>query len=250
MAVTASAKSRIGTKLRQARVQRGIGLDQASRGTRIRPRYLDALERDAPPDAFPAPVYAKAFLREYAEWLGLDPKPLVDSFVDEHPEPEQPLVLPTPLQKVPGRWARRLLPAVSVIVLVTLLVVSTRSRTPPRAPMPTEPSPAASAAPVVGTTQAAPQPVPDGIMLAVRIVESPCWIRVTSDGRVVMHTILQPGFADTFIADRRLDLWVGNAGAVRLILNGKQLRIPREAGAIYRVRFVRNQKGVRLVPNR
>jgi cytoskeleton protein RodZ len=248
VAVTASAKSRIGTRLRQARVRRGIGLDQASKGTRIRPRYLHALERDASLDAFPAPVYAKAFLREYAQWLGLDPKPLVDSFVEDHPEPAQPLVLPTPLQKLPGRWARRSLPMVSIIVLLTLLVVSTRSRTRPPAPVPSAPSPAVSAAPVIGATETSTQPVPRDVMLALRIVESPCWVKVTSDRRVVMQTILQPGFADTFIAERRLDLWVGNAGAVRLTLNGKQLRIPREAGAIYQVSFIRAEKGLRLVP--
>jgi transcriptional regulator with XRE-family HTH domain len=246
VAVRASENRRIGTRLRRARVKRGIELDQAAKGTRITPRYLEALERDAPVDEFPAPVYARAFLREYAQWLGLDPKPLVDSYLDDHPEQEAPLVLPVPVQKLPGRWARRILPAISIGVLLTLFVVSTLSGAPPRAPLPTLGSPSGSSASLAGVAAAAPEPTTRGILLAVRVVEGPCWIRIESDGRVVLQTTMRPGSVDTFKANRRLDVWLGNAGAVRLSLNGKQLGISREA--IYRVRFVRNENGVRLVP--
>jgi cytoskeleton protein RodZ len=250
MAVTASEKRRIGTRLRRARVQRGIELDQAAAGTRITPRYLEALERDAPPDAFPAPVYARAFLREYAQWLGLDPNPLVDSYVEDHPEQRSPLALPLPVQKIPGKWARWSLPAISIAVLLTLVVVSTRSKAPPRAQVPSVPSPAASAAPAIGAAQTSPQALQGEILLALRVVESPCWVRVTSDGRVIMQTTLRPGFADTFTAARRLDVWLGNAGAVRLILNGERISRSEKDGAIYRTSFIRDGKRVRTVPYR
>jgi cytoskeleton protein RodZ len=247
VAVTASEKRRIGTRLRRARVQRGIELDQAAEGTRITSRYLDALERDAPLDAFPAPVYARAFLREYAQWLGLDPTPLVDSYAEDHPEQESPLVLPMPVQKLPGRLSRRLLPAISVIVLLTLLVVSTRSRTPPRAQVASPPSPVVSAAPVIGATQPSPESAQGAILLALRVVEGPCWVRVTSDEHVVMQTTLRPGFADTFTATRRLDLWLGNSGAVRVNLNGRPVPL-RGSGDVYRATFIRQERGVRIVP--
>lgn len=247
MAVTASEKRRIGIRLRRARVQQGIELDQASKETRITPRYLEALERDAPPDAFPAPVYARAFLREYAQWLGLDPKPLVDSYVEDHPEEEAPLVLPLPVQKPPGRWARRSLPAISIAVLLTLVWVSTRSKAPPRARVPTVASPAASAAPVIGATQTSPPAIQGEILLALRVVESPCWVRVTSDERVVMQTTLRPGFQETFTASRRLDLWLGNAGAVRLTLNGRPVSL-RGSGYVHRASFLLRKGGIRLVP--
>ena len=92
-----------------------------------------------------------------------------------------------------------------------------------------------------------PEPTTRGILLAVQVVEGPCWIRIESDGRVVLQTTMRPGSVDTFKANRSLDLWLGNAGAARLTLNGKELRISREDRAIYRVRFIRNEKGVRLV---
>lgn len=245
MAVRASEKRRIGTRLRRARVRRGIELDQAAKGTRITPRYLEALERDAPVDEFPAPVYARAFLREYAQWLGLDPKPLVDSYVDDHPEQEVPLVLPVPVQKLPGRGVRRILPAISIGVLLTLFVVSTLSGPPPRAPLPTVESPSGSSASLAGAAAAAPEPTTRGILLAIRVVEGPSWIRIESDGRVVLQTTMRPGSVDTFKANRRLDVWLGNAGAARLTLNGRPVQI---SGDVYRASLVRKNGAVRIVP--
>jgi cytoskeletal protein RodZ len=247
VAVTASEKRRIGTKLRRARVQRGIELDQAAEGTRITPRYLDALERDAPLDEFPAPVYARAFLREYAQWLGLDPKPLVDSYLDDHQEQAAPLVLPMPVQKPPGRWTRRILRAISIGVLFTLFVVSTLSESPPRAPLPSVPSPSGSPPLLAGAATAAPEPTTRGILLAVSVVESPSWIRIESDRRVVLQTTMRPGSTDTFKANRRLDVWLGNAGAVRLTLNGRRVRL-RGSRAVYRASFIRQKSGFRIVP--
>jgi cytoskeleton protein RodZ len=247
VAVRASENRRTGTRLRRARVRRGIELDQAARGTRITPRYLEALERDASLDEFPAPVYARAFLREYAQWLGLDPKPLVDSYLDDHPEQEAPLVLPMPVQKPPGRLARRILPAISIGVLLTLFVVSTLSGTPPRAPLPSVPSPAGTPASLAGAAAAVPEPVTRGILLAVSVVESPSWIRIESDGRAVLQTTMPPGSVDTFKANRRMDVWLGNAGAVRLTLNGRP--VPRRgSGAVYRASFIRKESGLRIVP--
>lgn len=247
MAVTASTKSRVGKRLRLARVQRGVELEEAARGTRITPRYLEALEHDAAPDAFPAPVYAKAFLREYARWLGIDPEPLVHSYVEAHPEPARPTALPMPLQRPPARWVRPALNATSIAVLITLAVVSTRSGSPPPVATPMAPSRVPSAAPVTGA-MAEPEPLPPGVLLALRVVEGPCWTRITSDGRVVTQMTAPPGFTKTFTATRRLDLWLGNAGAVRLTVNGKALSIPGENGAIYKVSIVRRNDGVRIVP--
>jgi cytoskeletal protein RodZ len=59
--------------LRDARVARGISLDEAERDTKIRARYLAALEDDKPA-ALPGSVYARGFIRNYAHYLGIDPE--------------------------------------------------------------------------------------------------------------------------------------------------------------------------------
>jgi cytoskeletal protein RodZ len=62
--------------LRSARESRGLDRGRVERDTRIRERYLSALERGAY-DELPGDVYARGFLRTYAKHLGLDPDAMV-----------------------------------------------------------------------------------------------------------------------------------------------------------------------------
>lgn len=67
----ANGEGKIGRVLKQARRDRGLSLEEAERATKIRKRYLAGLEHDdytVLPDA----VYARGFLRTYANFLGLD----------------------------------------------------------------------------------------------------------------------------------------------------------------------------------
>ena len=63
--------SSIGEALRRAREEKGISLEQAEEDTKIRCRYLEALE-DEEYDIIPGAVYVKGFLRNYASYLGLN----------------------------------------------------------------------------------------------------------------------------------------------------------------------------------
>lgn len=61
----------LGQRLREAREQLGITLEEAERATRIRTHHLEALER-GDLEALPSPVQARGFLGNYADFLGLD----------------------------------------------------------------------------------------------------------------------------------------------------------------------------------
>lgn len=67
----------IGTTLRDARLERGLSIDEVARATRISSRFLVALEEDDY-DELPAPVYVRGFLRLYAEQVGLDAEALIE----------------------------------------------------------------------------------------------------------------------------------------------------------------------------
>ena len=71
-----------GDLLRRARVRGGINLERAASDTRIAIEYLQALEDGIPLQSFPAPIYAKFFLREYAEYLRLPSDRMVELFAD------------------------------------------------------------------------------------------------------------------------------------------------------------------------
>ena len=61
----------VGTTLRKARTDRGVELSEVEAATKIRRRYLSAIENEAW-DVLPGPAYAAGFVRAYADYLGLD----------------------------------------------------------------------------------------------------------------------------------------------------------------------------------
>jgi cytoskeletal protein RodZ len=79
----------LGEWLRQRREELDISLEQAEADTRIRLRYLEALESEEY-DALPDPVVGRGFLRNYAAYLDLDPQEATDRFSGKvaPPEPE------------------------------------------------------------------------------------------------------------------------------------------------------------------
>lgn len=73
----------IGTTLREARRRRNLDISQCEAATRIRARYLQALE-EGHLDLIPAPVYVRSFLRTYAEFLEIDATPLLEEYAYRH----------------------------------------------------------------------------------------------------------------------------------------------------------------------
>jgi cytoskeleton protein RodZ len=69
----------IGSTLRKARTERGLELADVERATKIRAKFLEAMEEDRW-DALPAPAYARGFLDIYARHLGLDREALLDQY--------------------------------------------------------------------------------------------------------------------------------------------------------------------------
>src|SRR2546421_3345137 len=69
----------IGNSLREARMRRRVEFAQAEQATKIRGKYLRALEEEQF-DLLPSETYVKGFLRTYADYLGLDGQLYVDEF--------------------------------------------------------------------------------------------------------------------------------------------------------------------------
>ena len=73
----------IGQKLEAARQAKGVTASEAGRATKILSKFIEAMEADDF-GALSAPVYAKSFIKMYAQYLGLDARPLVDEYVAQH----------------------------------------------------------------------------------------------------------------------------------------------------------------------
>jgi cytoskeleton protein RodZ len=118
----------IGNSLREARLRRGVDFAQAEVATKIRGKYLRALE-DEQFELLPAQTYVKGFLRTYAEYLGLDGQLYVDEFNsrfvagDEHdPRPRRSTARPQHRNR--RSEANLVLIAIAAIVVLTVIVFS------------------------------------------------------------------------------------------------------------------------------
>jgi hypothetical protein len=95
----------LGQRLREARIERGIELSEAERATKIRTKFLRAMEEDRW-EALPAPAYARGFLSTYARFLGLDDAALVDQLRRTAGEPHPSDQIPSKVLR-PGVVKRR-----------------------------------------------------------------------------------------------------------------------------------------------
>src|SRR6187401_1420260 len=114
-------------RLVAARERKGVDLYRAERDTKIRLRYLAALE-DGDWGELPAPVYTKGFLRNYAIYLGLEPDDILDRWRDEMEQMRtatRVAVAPPPMPLVePGGRRFTLTPGVLVAALVAVVVLA------------------------------------------------------------------------------------------------------------------------------
>jgi cytoskeletal protein RodZ len=113
----------IGNSLREARLRRDIEFAEAEHGTKIRGKYLRALE-DERFELLPSHTYVKGFLRSYAEYLGLDGQLYVDEYNSRYVIGEEEAQLrATTTRRVPAARARRTERRESNIVLLALTAI-------------------------------------------------------------------------------------------------------------------------------
>lgn len=70
----------IGEQLRQARLSRDLTASKVAAETKMKVQTVEAIERNDF-GRIPAPIYCKGFIKLYAEYVGLDPRPLIDEYV-------------------------------------------------------------------------------------------------------------------------------------------------------------------------
>jgi hypothetical protein len=108
----------IGNSLREARLRRGVEFAQAEQATKIRGKYLRAIE-DEQFDMLPSDTYVKGFLRTYADYLGLDGQLYVDEYSSRFVIGEDD-VRP---RRSPPRAERRNRRVETTLVLLALLAI-------------------------------------------------------------------------------------------------------------------------------
>jgi cytoskeleton protein RodZ len=216
----------IGAALRAAREAQGRSVEDVAATTRMRPALLTALERGEL-ERLGSAFYARSFVREVAEAVGLDPAPLLEALRADEDGASLRRVPGTP-QAVedmagPSRPPSRLAGAAAILAIIGLLVAVDARWSPPE--------PTTVSVPVVPTeriqpvaldrnTTPAPSPGPtapapvDGVTLHLEVEGAASWLRVVVDGEVVVEGLQDPGTVLELTAEQAIVIRAGNAGAV------------------------------------
>ncbi|MDR7520853.1 MAG: DUF4115 domain-containing protein [Armatimonadota bacterium] len=247
----------IGHTLRSARAERGVSLADLQARTKVRVKYLRALE-DERFDELPPLPFARGFLRRVAEELGLDPEPLIRRLnavmsagaggTVESLHRLDAAVTPA----VPrSRW-RRWTAMAAVCVLIAggaLALYSYRQfrefseSAPAAAPPDLPPGGTVSSAPV--TMSANPQPqvpttvsgptgepaAPAGVTVEVQ-ASARSWLRVVVDDQLVFEGFLVAGDSQRWQGRATVSLRAGNAGAVQVTANGRPVGALGQIGEV------------------
>src|SRR2546430_6149822 len=120
----------IGETLREARMRAKIDVSEVEATTKIRAKYLRALENEEW-GLLPGPTFVRSFLRTYADYLGLDSKLLVEEYRLRHEHPSELDLAPIAPNLGPERRARITPPrpsrgwviGLSVLAILALLIV-------------------------------------------------------------------------------------------------------------------------------
>ncbi|MNW23545.1 cytoskeletal protein RodZ [compost metagenome] len=94
--------SELGQQLREARLQKGLSLDDVQEMTKIRKRYLEAIEA-GDYKVLPGTFYVRAFIKTYAETVGLNPDELIEGHKKDVPVSEPETVMEPVMQKRSNR---------------------------------------------------------------------------------------------------------------------------------------------------
>ncbi len=119
-------RSAVGERLRDARETKGIDLFRAERDTKIRSKYLAALE-DGDFTDLPGDVYTRGFIRNYATYLGLDADEIEEEWRGEAGAPDltRPAIVgPQPLTIRRGIVFQRSHGVIAVVLIIILVVAS------------------------------------------------------------------------------------------------------------------------------
>jgi cytoskeletal protein RodZ len=255
----------VGLILKEARMAKSLSLEQASKDTKVHLNILKKIEADEIGSL--GLVYAKSFLRIYAEYLGLNKEDIVRRFEGPSAGASSRPVLPqasaaAPIVKfvpekphakdrpdVSSAFAdgikkidfRRVLLGIVVLFVVVAMVKFVRHRgsttrvvkkanevgvkvkkTPAKKQNVSLPSAGAQEPKSAPLLKPVVSKEGEKVVLTVK-AKTKNWLQVKVDGKVVFQSIMARGRAEMWQAKEKIELWLGDAGAVQLELNGRLL---------------------------
>jgi len=259
------ARLSVGRALKQARIEAGLTVDDVSNATRVRIAIVHAIEAD---DFAPCggDVYARGHIRTLAKAVHLDPAPLLAQYDADHggrpaPTPAAPLFEAErirPERRGPNWTAAMVAAIVAVVGFVGFTAFrggddggartqvaegSTPTTSKSASPTPTEKKSATPKSdPSDSAIAAAPQ---DKVTVQVSAADGKSWISAKDhNGRLLFDGLLQQGESKTFQDSDKINLVLGDAGAIQLYVNGKKIEDDFQPGAVERLTYTKGDPQV------
>jgi cytoskeleton protein RodZ len=259
------ARLSIGHALRQARIAAGLTVDDVTNATRVRNSIVHAMEAD---DFAPCggDVYARGHIRTLAKAVHLDPAPLLAQYDADHggrpaPTPAAPLFEAErirPERRGPNWTAAMVAAIVAVVGFVGFTAFkggddgggktqvaegSTPTTSKTASPTPTHTkSGNPKSDPSDSAIAAAPQ---DKVTVQVSAADGRSWISAKDhNGRLLFDGLLQQGDSKTFQDNEKINLVLGDAGAIQLYVNGKKIDNQFQPGAVERLTYTKGDPQV------
>jgi len=258
----------IGDKLRAERERQNLTIQDIAKGTSIRALYIEAIEKGEY-GQLPGTVYAKGFIRNYANFLKMDADAVVRQFMEEnHPEEvaaaeeaKQQLAEAEEQSKAEAKaklatgseYREQVTSSGSrqnnwLIALIVLLVGagayylfamedSSAPKTATKTVTQTAKAPATKSQPAKeqAKTPEAPKKV-EGVELVAKFTDK-CWTQVVADGKTVYEGTIESGKTETWKGKEKVVITAGNAGAVEIKVNGKEMGKAGDIGQVVEKTF-------------
>ncbi|HTE71635.1 MAG TPA: RodZ domain-containing protein [Actinomycetes bacterium] len=241
----------IGQTLASAREKAGLTVEQVAAATRIRRTLVMDIERDDFASSG-GDFYARGHIRTIAQKVGTDPTPLLAEFDAARPEAAPPRATDVfesetaarPERRGPN-WTAAMALAVAVVLVYGVVQVVTRDSTTPTDGL-SGPGGGATTTSAPAKTSSSPTPTGDGSAVAqaprtkVTVVvraRDTSWVQATTASGEELFQGLLEDESRTFTDRQRVNLVIGNAGAVTLTVNGTSIGSPGPPGAVARVHF-------------
>jgi cytoskeleton protein RodZ len=210
----------LGNSLREARTRKGLDFPELEQGTKIRAKYLRALEDEAF-EALPSATYVKGFLRTYADYLGLDGQLYVDEYNVRYGSGDEVLERrvrsSSSTRRTHVRKRRRFesrlvwLTLLGIAAVTALVIAAWKFGGDGHQNLPL-------------STPVAQAPAPKASGLSIRAVGGNTLLIVRSGsdaGRQVWNGTLTAGSRQRFGTGKRLWVYIGSPENVRMRLNGR-----------------------------
>ncbi len=235
----------VGESLKRERELREISVEEIARFTKILPVFINSLEADDF-DKLPAGVFTRGFIRAYSQFVGINGEDMVNLYIqqtgsmennisdepvtDENSEEGSPVILFTSI-------------SVIIVIIVVVALYFSKGTVDEQVPVNeviTEELPA-----VIEVDKKLPTPVEEEVLsevpeivtekLIMKIVLlEDSWMQVVADGENRLEGLIKSGEERVFNAKSSFRISAGNAGGVKILLNGTEMSSLGKAGEVVR----------------